>query len=301
MEKNNQRTGVMYIVFSYLVWGVLPAYWKLLDHVTPGEILANRILWSFIFMLFVLFLSKQLGNFRAAFSEIKRKPKLLGALATASLIVSCNWFIYIFAVNTDQVVQASLGYYMNPLVSVLLGLFVLKEKLSVAQYVSFFLAAIGVVIMTISYGEFPSIALGLAISFSLYGLAKKLIPIESALGLTLETMVMTPIAVGYIIYLFFTEKNILFAQTISTDLLLICAGIVTALPLLYFAKGAKEISLTTLGFLQYISPTMMLVLGVFIYRETFSTIHLLAFSFIWIALVLYYLSYTKVFTTLKKK
>lgn len=301
MESSAQRTGVVYAVFSYVIWGMLPAYWKLLNHVTPGEILANRVLWSFVFMFIVLVMTRKLGSFRNVLQEFNRNPKVFGALVIASIIVSFNWFIYIFAVNTDQVVQASLGYYMNPLVSVLLGVIVLKEKLSGAQLVSFLLAAIGVIILTVSYGEFPWIAVGLAISFSLYGLAKKLIPVESAIGLTLETMVIAPIALGYIAYLFLIGKNTFLSQSLATDSLLICAGVVTALPLLYFAKGAKKIPLSTLGFLQYISPTMMLFLGVFIYRETFSNTHFLAFAFIWGALILYYLSFTKFFTWKKKR
>lgn len=299
MGSSNEKSGVIYAAFAYVVWGILPIYWKLLDNVTAGEILASRIVWSFVFMFLLLTFTKKLKNLKAVFSEFKQNPKLIGALAAASLIVSFNWFIYIYAVNSDQVVQASLGYYMNPLVSVLLGVLVLKERLSKAQYVSFFLAAIGVFILTISYGQFPWIAIGLAVSFAVYGLAKKLIPLQSDVGLTMETMFIAPLALSYIVYLFVIDRNVFLHESLSTDLLLIGAGVATAIPLLYFAKGAQTIALSTLGFLQYISPTLMLFLGVFIYKETFSTTHLVAFIFIWLALILYYLSFSRLFSRRK--
>lgn len=296
MENNEQKTGVIYASITYIAWGLLPIYWKLLHHVTPGEILASRILWSFIFMLFFLFFTKKWTRLRHVLRELRKKPQLAWALVIAATIITCNWFIYIFAVNSDQVVQASLGYYINPLMSVLLGIVVLKERLSTVQVLSFLLAVVGVAILTISYGSFPWIAIGLAVTFALYGLAKKLIPLESSLGLTLETMVIAPLALGYVIYLSFSGSSMFFTYSTTTDLLLVGTGVVTALPLLYFAKGAKRISLSTLGFLQYIAPTIMLLLGIFVYHEPFSSTHFVAFTFIWVALILYYLSFLKKFT-----
>jgi chloramphenicol-sensitive protein RarD len=217
------------------------------------------------------------------------------------MLISINWFMYIWAVNTDQMIEASLGYYINPLVSVLLGMVFLKERLSLLQYISFAFAGIGVLIMTISYGQFPWIALTLAISFGLYGLAKKLIKVDSAVGLALETLVVMPLAAIYIGYLMIQGTNSLFAGSMSTTLLLAGAGAATAVPLLFFAKGAQRIPLATLGILQYIAPTLTLILGVFVYHETFSSVHLLAFTFIWSALILYSLSRTKMAAALTVK
>jgi chloramphenicol-sensitive protein RarD len=301
MNKNEQQAGVLYAAFSYILWGVLPIYWKLLDHVNTDEILANRVFWSFFFVAAVLAFNKKWNIFTGTMRGLANNKKQFAALAAASMLISVNWFIYIFAVNTDRMIEASLGYYINPLVSVLLGMIFLNERLSVIQYISFALAAAGVLIMTISYGQFPWIALTLAVSFGLYGLAKKLIKVDSAVGLALETLVVMPMAGIYIGYLFFQGNSSLFTGTWSTSLLLAGAGAATALPLLYFSKGAQRIPLATLGILQYIAPTITLILGVFIYRETFSSIHLLAFTFIWAALILYSVSRTRMATALSIK
>jgi chloramphenicol-sensitive protein RarD len=300
-NRTEQQAGVLYAAFSYILWGFLPVYWKLLDHVKADEILANRVFWSFFFIVVILVINKKWGLFKATLRGLAQNKKQLAALTVASMLISINWFMYIWAVNTDQMIEASLGYYINPLVSVLLGMVFLKERLSVLQYISFALAAIGVLVMTISYGQFPWIALSLAISFGLYGLAKKLIKVDSAVGLALETLVVMPLAAIYIGYLMNQGTNSLFAVSLTTTLLLAGAGAATAVPLLFFAKGAQRIPLATLGILQYIAPTITLILGVFVYHETFSSIHLLAFTFIWSALILYSLSRTKLAVALTLK
>ncbi|MCM3572210.1 EamA family transporter RarD [Mesobacillus subterraneus] len=300
-KRTEQQAGVLYAAFSYILWGVLPVYWKLLNHVNADEILANRVFWSFFFIAAILVLNKKWGLFTGTLLGLAQNKKQLAALAVASMLISINWFMYIWAVNTDQMIEASLGYYINPLVSVLLGMVFLKERLSLLQYISFALAGIGVLIMTISYGQFPWIALTLAISFGLYGLAKKLIKVDSAVGLALETLVVMPLAAIYIGYLMIQGTNSLFAGSMSTTLLLAGAGAATAVPLLFFAKGAQRIPLATLGILQYIAPTLTLILGVFVYHETFSSVHLLAFTFIWSALILYSLSRTKMAAALTVK
>lgn len=297
-KRTEQQAGVLYAAFSYILWGFLPVYWKLLHHVNADEILANRVFWSFFFVAAVLFFNKKWSLFTGTLKGLANNKKQFAALGAASLLISINWFIYIWAVNTDQMIEASLGYYINPLVSVLLGMVFLKERLSIMQYASFALAAAGVVIMTISYGQFPWIAVSLAVSFGLYGLAKKLIKVDSAVGLALETLVVMPLAGIYIGYLFFQGSSSLFAGSWTTSLLLAGAGAATAVPLLYFAKGAQRIPLATLGILQYIAPTITLILGIFVYHETFSTVHLLAFTFIWSALILYSLSRTKLGTAM---
>lgn len=294
MNKTNDiRTGAIYAGFSYLLWGLLPIYWKLLEHINATEILANRVFWSFVFMVIVLLFTKKWGLFIHTLKGFAKNQKQMYALIIASLLISVNWFIYIWAVNNHHMIDASLGYYINPLVSVLLGMIVLKEKLTIYQYISFGLAAIGVMIATVSYGQFPWVAIVLAVSFGFYGLAKKLINVDSAVGLTLETLVVTPIAAIYIGWLFMNGSNALLSSNIGTDLLLLGAGAATAVPLLYFAKGAQKIPLSLLGLLQYIAPTLTLLLGVFAYNEHFSKLQLLAFIFIWSALTLYSLSKTK--------
>ncbi|RLQ97932.1 EamA family transporter RarD [Falsibacillus albus] len=295
MDNQHQR-GILYTAFSYFIWGILPVYWKFLHHVSSDEILANRIFWSFWFMAIILLATRKLPAF---FQVVKTmKMRTLAALILASLLVSCNWFIYIWAVNSNQMVEASLGYYINPLVSVLLGIFILRETMSKAQIVSFILAAVGVLILTISYGQFPWIAFGLAFSFGLYGLAKKMIKVDSAIGLTLETMVVAPFAFIYMIWMANRGNASLFNVSPGTDLLLMGAGAATAIPLLFFAKGAQRIPLYMVGFLQYIAPTLTLILGVFIYREPFSKIDMISFLFIWGALAIFTASRVKWF---KKK
>jgi chloramphenicol-sensitive protein RarD len=296
MKKNEVQLGAIYAGFSYLLWGFLPVYWKFLDHLSADEILANRVFWSLVFMVFVLVFTKKWGALIENLKELVSNKKRLFALAIASMLISTNWFVYIWAVNSNQMVEASLGYYINPLVSVLLGMFVLKEKLSSVQYISFILAAIGVCIITFTYGRFPWIAMTLALSFGLYGLAKKLLKVDSAIGLTMETMIVTPVAVIYLVVLFFKGSNSFFTEGLDTDLLLMGAGAATAIPLLYFAKGAQKIPLSMLGFLQYIAPTITLILGIFVYGEEFSKIQLLSFVFIWSALTVYSLSKTRLFS-----
>ncbi|MGZ4160920.1 MAG: EamA family transporter RarD, partial [Neobacillus sp.] len=240
-----------------------------------------------------LLLTKKWGLFQQTLKGFAQNKKQLYALILASLLISINWFVYIWAVNSGHMIEASLGYYINPLVSIILGMLVLKEKLTAYQFVSFVLAAIGVLIISISHGQFPWIAIILALSFGLYGLAKKLINVESAVGLTLETLVVTPIAAIYIGYLLLNGSSSFFSQGGGTDMFLMGAGAATAVPLLYFAKGAQKIPLSLLGFIQYISPTLTLILGVFVYNEHFSKIQLLSFMFIWSALTIYSLSKTR--------
>nr|WP_308314858.1 EamA family transporter RarD [Bacillus sp. T33-2] len=300
-NQNEMKTGIFYAAFSYILWGVLPIYWKLLGGVGSDEILANRVFWSFFFMVALLLVTKKRPLFIETFRGLAANRRQMLALITASILISINWFIYIYAVNTGQMIQASLGYYINPLVSVLLGMIFLKEKLSVWQYLSFGMAAIGVLILTFSYGQFPWIALTLAISFGLYGLAKKLIKVEAAVGLTLETLVVMPVAAVYMAVLFLNGTSTLFNSAVVVDILLIGAGAATAVPLLYFARGAQSIPLSMLGFLQYIAPTITLLLGVFMYDETFSKVHLLSFTFIWAAVTIYSVSRTKLALNFKTR
>lgn len=286
MEQNDEKVGIIYTASSYLLWGFLPIYWKLIQEVPAGEILAHRIIWSFLFMVAVILVMRKGKSFIKECKLIIRDKRKLIGISLASVAISINWLTYIWAVNSDHVIQASLGYYINPLVSILLGIIVLNESLTRRQLLSFILAVIGVLYLTISYGVFPWVALLLAFSFGLYGLLKKMVDIGAMFGLAIETMIVTPLALIYVTT--FSENT--FAQNdilSSTNLFLIGAGIVTAIPLLLFASGAKKIPLSMVGFLQYIAPTIMLILGVFVYHETFSISHLVSFMLIWIALIIY--------------
>lgn len=293
MKKNDTKQGVFYASLSYILWGLLPVYWKFLDKVNPMEILANRVFWSFVFMIVLLLLTRKWGGFLHTFKSFAQNKKQLYALILASILISLNWFTYIWAVNNGHMIEASLGYYINPLVSIILGMAVLKEKLTSYQYLSFLLAAIGVLIISFSHGQFPWIAIVLALSFGLYGLAKKLINVESAVGLTLETLMVTPIALIYMGVLMVKGQSAFVTGNAGTEFFLAGAGVVTAVPLLYFAKGARMLPLSLLGFIQYLSPTLTLILGIFVYHEHFSKVQFLSFIFIWLALTIYSLSKTK--------
>jgi chloramphenicol-sensitive protein RarD len=294
-----EKSGILLAISSYLIWGILPVYWKSIDNVPSAEILVSRVVWAFISTLLLILLLK---NGRYLFEDIKRlwKSQLnFWLLFLASVLISGNWFLYIWAVNNGYLVQTSLGYYINPLISVLLGVFFLKEKLSPAQKVAFILAMIGVLILTFSYGQFPWLSFVLAISFAVYGLLKKQIKLDALRGLTIETFFITPLALGYYIWLFIGNRAVFLHSDVKTDTLLIFTGIATALPLVLFAKGAQRIPLYMVGFLQFIAPTMMLFLGVIIYKESFGQVDLISFIFIWIGLVLF--TYSKVIEMLKTK
>lgn len=286
----NKKLGTIYALLAYVLWGILPLYWKLLQHIGAEEILSYRIVASFLFMIALLLIKKSWFTFLHTCQLLWREKKRAIALIVASLLISTNWFIYIWAVNHDHMVEASLGYYMNPLLNVLLGVIVLKERLYKWQVVSFILAAVGVVLMTIEYGKIPWVALSLACSFALYSLVKKVISVDATIGLTVETMLVTPFAFIFIVHSFGQLPDASFS--LATMLLLVGAGPATALPLLYFAKGAQHISLTLLGFLQYISPTLSLLLGVFLFHEPFTNAHVYAFICIWTALILFSISST---------
>ena len=297
MEK--ERSGVLWAVSAYMIWGILPVYWKTLDHVPSAEILISRVVWAFVFTLLLILILRNGRHLKGDIKTLWQSQKSFWLLFFASVLISANWFIYIWAVNHSFLVQTSLGYYMNPLVSVLLGIFFLKEKLSTAQKIAFMLAVIGVVILTVSYGKFPWLSFALAVSFAVYGLVKKTIQLDALRGLTIETFFITPLAIGYYIWLFVSDRAVFLHSDVKTDILLIFTGVATALPLVLFAKGVQRLPLYMAGFLQYIAPTMMLFLGVIIYGETFGKIDLLSFMFIWAALILFTVS--KIVETVKMK
>jgi len=279
---NERTTGIVLATGAYFIWGVLPLYWKLLDHVNASIILGMRIIWAFIFMIILVFIMNDQKRLLSEFSRLLKNKRQLIGITAASIIISLNWLTYIWAVNHEYVIEASLGYYINPLINVLLGIVILKESLTRAQVISVGIAGIGVLYLTLSLGVFPWISFVLAITFALYGLLKKIVDLNEIFGLTLETFIVTPIALIYIIFSPFQTE--IFSSTFA---LLAGTGVATAVPLLLFAYGAKRIPLSMIGFLQYFSPTIMLLLGVFAFKETFSINHFIAFTLIWTALFIY--------------
>lgn len=282
-QDRNSAVGVYYGVIAYTLWGLLPIYWKLLKEIPAVELLAYRIFWAFIFSGGLFLWKNGIGILKEAIKDRNNVRNIL----LCSFIITINWGTYIWAVNSNKILQASMGYFINPLMVVLLGRIVLKENLNVLQYISIGFASIGVIILTVQYGSIPWVSLLLAASFAFYGLFKKLLKVESLTGLLLETAAITPLALGYILFKLFSGQSAVYSVSISTLVILFCSGVVTALPLLWFAMGAVRVKLSTMGVLQYIAPTISLFIGVFVYGEKFTDTHLFSFSFIWIGLIIY--------------
>ncbi|MGB7479072.1 MAG: EamA family transporter RarD [Burkholderiaceae bacterium] len=277
------RTGMLQAVLAFVMWGLFPVYFKALRDIPSFEILVHRMLWSLVFVLVILALRRQWTWLRAAL----RQPKVVAAFAASSLLLASNWLLYIWAVNNDHVVDASLGYFINPLVSILLGMVVLKERLRPGQWAAVALAAAGVAWLTWLAGHLPWIGLALAVTFGGYGLMRKIAPLGALEGLSLETLLLFPLAVGYLLYLSATGHNSFASATAPVQWLLAAAGPITAVPLLLFAAGARRIPLTLLGLLQYLSPSLQLLLGVWLYHEPFGGVRLAGFALIWGALLVY--------------
>ncbi|CVK20535.1 EamA family transporter RarD [Sporomusa sphaeroides] len=294
-QQNERLRGIILAVGAYCLWGILPIYWKQLPNVSAYEILAHRVVWSFFFMFAVILTTRSLRQFLDETKQICRNRKKLGGLFIVSTLISINWWVYIWAVNASRIVETSLGYYINPLVSVLLGIIVLKEKLSLWQTVSFMLAAVGVLTMTINFGAIPWVSLWLAFTFAFYGMCKKILAIGAVTATTLETLIVSPFAVAYLLYVYGQGGAAFSLAMPTTAALLMGAGAVTAIPLLLFAGGANRLPLSLLGFIQYLSPTISLTVGVLLYHEPFTSTHLVSFSLIWLALGIFSLARTKLF------
>lgn len=272
--------GILASAAAFLIWGLSPVYWKCLTEVPATEIILHRILWSFLLMVPLLALQRRWGEFARAVTHLPT----LGMLVVSALLVGANWFIYIWAVNNGHILQASLGYYINPLVNVLLGMVFLKERLRRSQVLALGLAAIGVLYLTLSHGVFPWVALSLAISFGVYGLIRKVAPVAPLPGLAVETLVLSVPAGLLLLNLHQTGQGTFMQMGLGTDLLLAGTAPLTAVPLLLFTLGARKITLTTLGFIQYLGPTGMFLLGVWAYGEPFSHVQAITFALIWAAL-----------------
>ena len=278
------KKGVLYGIGAYLLWGIFPIYWKWLQAVPAIQIISHRIIWSFILLALILFVTRQWQAFRSA----ALIPRIFLIYLASAILLSINWLTYVWAVNSGFVVETSLGYFINPLLSVLLGVLFLREKLRPWQWLPIGLAAIGVVYVAISYGQFPWIALTLAFSFGLYGLVKKMAPLGSLYGLTLETGLLFLPAVGFLVYMEGQGQGAFLHSAPVANLLMVGAGLVTTVPLLMFASAAQRIPLSTVGILQYITPTLQFILGVFLYHEPFNLSLLIGFSLVWLALIIFW-------------
>ncbi|WP_460529336.1 EamA family transporter RarD [Chitinimonas naiadis] len=277
------RTGILYAAAAYFIWGLLPLYLKAMKHVPALEILMHRMVWSLVFLVGVLYVRKHWSWLKPALTDIK----VVGRFVASAAVLSINWFIYIWAVNDGRVVDASLGYFINPLVNVMFGYFLLHERLRRTQWAAIAVAALGVIWLTVLAGQLPWIGLALAASFGTYGLLRKTAPLGALEGLSLETLLLTPFAALYIGWLAAHGNSGFVNGDMQTHWLLIAAGPITAIPLLLFAAGARRIPMSLLGLLQYIGPTLQMALGVFVWHEPFNQGKLVGFALIWSALALY--------------
>jgi chloramphenicol-sensitive protein RarD len=275
--------GILYALGAYLAWGLFPIYWKWLVQVPAVQLLGHRILWSFILLAAILLVTRRWADFRTKLSS-----KVLRIYLVAALLIGINWLTYVWAINAGFIIETSLGYFITPLLSVLLGVIFFHERLRPTQWIPILLAAVGVVYLTVSYGSLPWIALTLAISWGFYGLVKKAAPLGSLYGVTLETGILFLPALGYLIFTDISGLGLFLHNGIRTDLLLAGAGAVTTIPLLMFAKAARRIPLSTIGILQYISPTLQFIIGFAVYHEPFSQSRLIGFGIVWLALIIFW-------------
>lgn len=282
-----RRTGMIAALSTYIIWGILPLYWNLLARAGANEILAHRIVWSFFFMVIVLVVTRRWQSFKEDCRALWQDKKRSLILLLAAFIISLNWLTYIWAVNHDHVIDTSIGYYINPLMSVLFGIVFFRERISGLKKISLLLAAIGIVLMTYQLGKLPWVAVVLAVSFSVYGALKKQLHLNPFSSITLETMLMMPFAVPYIGILMASPVNHFSLATPDLALFLMGTGVVTAVPLVLFSYGANLLPLNVLGFFQYISPTIGLLLGIFFFHESFGMAQISALGFVWAAIVLF--------------
>ncbi len=280
---SNTSQGLIFGFVAYAFWGIFPLFFNLLRHVPSTEVLMHRVIWSFIFVSVIIVLT---GN-RARVIQALKTPGLFKGLALSSLLVSFNWLVYIWSVSQGRVLESSLGYFLTPLVSVFLARVFLKEQLNLPRKFAIALAVIGILWLIIKLGYLPWISLALAISFGLYGLVRKRLEVDTLTGLTIETGIMLPFALSYWIYLIYADSSLFYMAGRNLSLLLMVSGIVTALPLLLFASAAKKLSLSALGFMMYINPTLQFLIAIYILQEAFDNNQMIGFGFIWCALVIF--------------
>ncbi len=281
-QHTEAQIGVGYALLAFSAWGFLPIYWKLLDTVPSLEILAHRMVWSVLFPMGLLAVQKRLGEFR----DLLKTPKYIWMLLGTAVLLGVNWFVYIYGVNTNQIVETSLGYFINPLFNVLLGTIFLKERLNYWQSLALGMATLGVLNFLWDFNSLPWIALSLALTFSFYGLLRKMMPVKPLVGLLVETVLLSPFAVVMIVIWNLEGKGNIGGEW-SNVILLVGAGVVTSLPLLWFTNAGKRLRYTTLGFIHYMTPSIQLVIGVYLYNEPFTSTHAVTFGLIWTGLIIY--------------
>ncbi|MDD3306626.1 MAG: EamA family transporter RarD [Acetobacterium sp.] len=280
------QKSIISAMMAYVLWGILPIYWKALKEVSPLYILASRIFWSFLFCVIFVTIIKKWPEIKTIILDKKRFIYCI----LSGVMVSLNWYTYIWAVNANFIIDASLGYYINPLVVVLFSALFFGERFNKWESLSVLLALVGVVFITLKIGKFPGVAIILALTFALYGVFKKKLNASPIVSLILETAVVAPFAFIAIVYIENQGQGVIALGSPMVVALAVLAGVVTAIPLLLYAKGVQEISFSLLGFFQYITPSIMLFLGVFLYGEVFTTVDLIGFGFIWVALIIFTIS-----------
>ncbi|AOW77296.1 chloramphenical resistance permease RarD [Colwellia sp. PAMC 20917] len=286
---NKDRNGVINAISAYLLWGLAPIYFKLISSISPDEIMVHRIIWSSLLLFLIVIISKR----SRVLIDTLKQPRLLAKLALSATFLLVNWFLFIWAINNDHLLDASLGYFINPLFSVALGVIFLGERLRKMQKFAVALALCGVLIQLVALGSLPVISLALAGTFGIYGLLRKKMHLDSFVGLLIESSMMLPLAIVYWLLFVNTSTANMFENSSNLNLLLIAAGVVTTAPLLCFTAAAKRLTLSTLGFFQYIGPSIMFFLATFYYQETLQPAKLVTFAAIWLALVIYSLDSLK--------
>lgn len=281
-DARGEATGILYAGLAYAVWGITPLYWRLLDDVPSFELTTHRVLWCALFAAGVTAWRGRLGPVMT----ILKTPRLLATLALTSVLITVNWSVFIYCVETNQLVEASLGYYLTPLLSIALGVFLFGERMSRFRLVGVILATAAILVQVVSFGHIPWIGPVLALSFGFYGYFRKMAPVDSLDGLLVETAILFPITLGLVVYWARTEPAAFPSSHLAKDLLLVGGGPLTAIPLAMFAAGARRIRLTTLGFLQYLSPSVTLVLATIGFHERFTRVDAISFACVWVALAI---------------
>ncbi|ORM62372.1 EamA family transporter RarD [Pantoea rodasii] len=283
MDTQQTRQGIGYALGAYFIWGIAPAYFKLVKEVPPTEIMTHRVIWSALFMLVLITLSRSWKQVRTVLAQ----PKKVLLLALTAVTIGGNWLLFIWAVNNQHMLEASLGYFINPLINVVFGMLFLRERFRRLQWLAVLLATIGVLVQLWQFGSLPIIGLGLALSFSVYGLIRKKIQVDAQSGMLIETAWLFPLAALYLFGFADSATSHLSANPLSLNLKLIAAGIITTIPLMLFAAACARLRLSTVGFFQYLGPTLMFLLAVLFYGESLTPDKMVTFGFIWLALAVF--------------
>ncbi|WP_353244554.1 EamA family transporter RarD [Providencia sp.] len=297
MSQQNTTKGVLCALGAYFIWGVAPIYFKSIQEVPAEEILTHRIIWSFFFMLLLLTVTRHWSYLR----QVLKQPKKILILGVTASTIACNWLIYIWSVNNGHMLQASLGYFINPLVNVLFGMLFLQERFRRMQWIAVGLALTGVLIQLWQFGSVPVIGLSLAVTFATYGLLRKKLGVDAQIGMTFETLWLLPVGIIFLLFFADSPTSNMAMNDWHLNALLIAAGVITTVPLLLFTEAANHLRLSTLGFFQYIGPSIMFLLAVFMYGEVITSELLITFGFIWVALILFTLDALYTQQKLRKK